>query len=412
MPKRETEGSEPVSISVYSVFTAFLWFNLFILILSFLRKQLGALLNYQITPLVLAIVLSLIRLLIPFEPSFSVVLRSEHLLPSILHLLRTKYVVIGTVSIPLKIVIIWMVLFVSALLIVIYMFRLHTKYKRMKKHVPTTDPVVRKIFEQVKRENPSTRECELYILKIDSCPYVYSYRFSAIVLPDWIYDLSPKEIHFILQHEWQHFLNHDCTIKVYMEGLFYLLWWNPFIFLLKRDLNQTLELKCDKKLVANMSIRKRKAYRRAIVAVARKCFQENKPSSKGGAVASIPFLGLFALSQKSSTSYTMQRLRFILDFSKKAKNTISVVCITCLMLLFVGSFCFTVQPYILPPEESLTSTSQSESIVTSMQIVPETSYLADNHDGTYSLFVNEVFWLKIHEDNIKHAPFCSLPIIE
>ena len=44
-----------MSISAYSVFTAFLWFNLFIFILGVLRKGLGVLLEYQLSPLILAI---------------------------------------------------------------------------------------------------------------------------------------------------------------------------------------------------------------------------------------------------------------------------------------------------------------------------------------------------------------------
>ena len=123
-----------MSISAYSVFTAFLWFNLFIFILGVLRKGLGVLLEYQLSPLILAIVLSLVRMLIPFEPSFSIILRSEQLLPSVLRFLRTQYVVIGTYSIPLNHFLLVMIPLVSTLLLVVYVCRLWREHNSMLKH--------------------------------------------------------------------------------------------------------------------------------------------------------------------------------------------------------------------------------------------------------------------------------------
>ena len=333
-----------MSISAYSVFTAFLWFNLFIFILGVLRKGLGVLLEYQLSPLILAIVLSLVRMLIPFEPSFSIILRSEQLLPSVLRFLRTQYVVIGTYSIPLNHFLLVMIPLVSTLLLVVYVCRLWREHNSMLKHKHTDDPRLCSIFEAVKRESPSDCPCDLYVLKTKGGPYVYNFRFSAIVLPDWIHLFSDEQIYRILQHEWQHFLNRDCMIKVVIEGLCYLLWWNPLIFLLKWDLNQMLELKCDTKVVANMTEEERDAYCQTLIDTARKCPKKRQNVFSLENVASIPFLGIPTPGQLAANSRFRQRFHFIETFSNKTKNTIGSVCIACLLLLFAISFCFTVQP--------------------------------------------------------------------
>ncbi len=397
-----------MSISAYSVFTAFLWFNLFIFILGVLRKGLGVLLEYQLSPLILAIVLSLVRMLIPFEPSFSIILRSEQLLPSVLRFLRTQYVVIGTYSIPLNHFLLVMIPLVSTLLLVVYVCRLWREHNSMLKHKHTDDPRLCSIFEAVKRESPSDCPCDLYVLKTKGGPYVYNFRFSAIVLPDWIHLFSDEQIYRILQHEWQHFLIRDCTIKVVIEGLCYLLWWNPLIFFLKWDLNQMLELKCDAKVVANMTDKERNAYCQTLIDTAKKCPKKRQNVFSLENVASIPFLGIPTPSQLAANSRFRQRFHFIETFSNKTKNTIGSVCIACLLFLFAISFCFTVQPFGVPLSDDIAPDSSTHQL---SQITPKTSFLKDNHDGTYSLFVNDIFWLKIPTEELKHSPFHSLSII-
>lgn len=396
-----------MSISAYSVFTAFLWFNLFIFILGVLRKGLGVLLEYQLSPLILAIVLSLVRMLIPFEPSFSIILRSEQLLPSVLRFLRTQYVVIGTYSIPLNHFLLVMIPLVSTLLLVVYVCRLWREHNSMLKHKHTDDPRLCSIFEAVKRESPSDCPCDLYVLKTKGGPYVYNFRFSAIVLPDWIHLFSDEQIYRILQHEWQHFLNRDCMIKVVIEGLCYLLWWNPLIFLLKWDLNQMLELKCDTKVVANMTEEERDAYCQTLIDTARKCPKKRQNVFSLENVASIPFLGIPTPGQLAANSRFRQRFHFIETFSNKTKNTIGSVCIACLLLLFAISFCFTVQPFITPSENDILPNSSNYSL---LKITPETSFLVDNQDGTYSLYVNQKYQHRISKQAIEQIPYISLSI--
>ena len=70
-----------MSISLYSVLTTFLWFNVFILLLCFLRWKLKILLGYQLFPLVLLIGLSVVRLLVPVEPFFALEVESTRVLP-------------------------------------------------------------------------------------------------------------------------------------------------------------------------------------------------------------------------------------------------------------------------------------------------------------------------------------------
>lgn len=100
---------------------------------------------------------------------------------------------------------------------------------------------------------------------------------------------------------------------------------------------------------------------------------------------------------------------FFRDNNLNRKNVI--VSIVCLIALFLVSFCFVIQPFGVPPVESMVSESLTTNNIKIMQVSPETSSLIDNHDGTYSLILNGEYWYDIPADRLSYEPYNSLPII-
>lgn len=64
-----------------------------------------------------------------------------------------------------------------------------------------------------------------------------------IILPDR--DYTETELRYVLLHEYTHFLNHDTVVKLLVTLFCMIFWWNPVVYLLQKDLEQTLEIKCD-----------------------------------------------------------------------------------------------------------------------------------------------------------------------
>lgn len=108
-----------MSISFYSAIAAFLWFDLFVLLLSFLRWKLNLLLGYQIFPLVFLVVLSLTRLLIPVELPFAVIVDSTNIMPFFLDPLGIALFSIGGRVVTVG----WMLLFGVSLVAVVLLVR-------------------------------------------------------------------------------------------------------------------------------------------------------------------------------------------------------------------------------------------------------------------------------------------------
>ena len=79
-------------------------------------------------------------------------------------------------------------------------------------------------------------------------------------------------------HEYTHFLNHDTAVKLLVTLYCIIFWWNPVVYLLQKDLEQTLELKCDRAIAQTLNAQERTAYLRAILSAMKQgCTQQPVP---------------------------------------------------------------------------------------------------------------------------------------
>lgn len=394
-----------MSISIYSVFTAFLWFNLFIFLFCVLRWKLKIILGYNLYPLFALTILSAVRLLFPFELPFVTVLRSEHVLPFLQEVLRKK-AVIGATKIPMWAIIVLFSSLISAILLVRLLSSLCRALRRMKTYPQTDCSRVLSIFQSVVLNFPSKRKCRLCISENCSSPYIFGLASSTIVLPEESLTLSDQDLFYILKHEWQHHLGKDVAVKLLIEILRCIMWWNPLIYLLRHNLNQTLELKCDIGVVRTLTPEQRIHYAETLLHVLLLCGQDKV----SGSLASIAFSGTASIPPKANKEEILQRFDVLLS-SDIPNKRICVASISCLLFLFLLSFCVVVQPYSFPQEEEFALVGMDPADIGVVEITPETAILVDNQDGTYDLFVDGLRWHTIDADAIFQEPYNLLPVI-
>ena len=78
------------------------------------------------------------------------------------------------------------------------------------------------------------------------------------MLPD--IDFTDNELRYILSHEVQHFKFRDMFLKLNIEIIASLFWWNPVIHLLKHQVNNLLELRVDTAISINWSTQQKVDY--------------------------------------------------------------------------------------------------------------------------------------------------------
>ena len=400
-----------MSISLYSVLTTFLWFNVFVLLLCVLRWKGKILLGYQLFPLLLLIGLSVVRLLVPVEPFFALEVESTRVLPFLQDRSRVEVAAIGGRSVTVASLVILALSAVSLALLVRLFFLLHQKSSRLRQGARADDPRLLAIFQRVKAEAPSRRQCRLYVS--DQCPgpCVFGVVRSHVLIPRELCALGDRDLYYVLKHEWRHHLEYDVAVKLLIECLCCLLWWDPLVYLLRYNLNQTLELKCDAKVTREFQEEERLSYAEALMNTLRVCGRKSV-DQPGETMLSIPFLGAtLAKRRVKADEDLIQRFDVVLEVDRRDSRIMKRILVALMILLFAASFCFVIQPFRLPPEEELVITIDSKDSAGSFKVTPKTSFLLDNQDGTYSLFVDNNYLHDVDERDIESEMFRSIPIV-
>ena len=400
-----------MSISLYSVLTTFLWFNVFVLLLCILRWKLKILLGYQLFPLLLLIGLSVVRLLVPVEPFFALEVESTRVLPFLQDRSRVEVAAIGGQTVTVASLVILVLSAVSLALLVRLFFLLRRKSSQLRQGARTDDPRLLAIFQRVKAEAPSRRQCRLYVS--DQCPgpCIFGVVRSHVLIPRELCALGDRDLYYVLKHEWRHHLEYDVAVKLLIECLCCLLWWDPLVYLLRYNLNQTLELKCDAKVTREFQEEERLSYAEALMNTLRVCGRKSVDQPRE-TMLSIPFLGAtLAKRRVKADEDLIQRFDVVLEVDRRDSRIMKKTFAAAMIFLFSVSFCFVVQPYSLPALEDLTVETKSEDTVGPFRISPDTSFFVDNQDGTYSLFVDGEYLHDVEGQAIESEMFQSIPII-
>lgn len=122
----------------------------------------------------------------------------------------------------------------------------------------------------------------------------------------------------VLHHELIHLKRNDLWIKALVLGANALHWFNPFVYVLRRNINTWSELSCDEEVVRDMSYAERKRYGETILNVI---------------IASKELPVQFCSSLSGNGKRLKRRLNMMMDVKKIKKH---VLMLTVLMMLVIG----------------------------------------------------------------------------
>ncbi len=191
-----------------------------------------------------------------------------------------------------------------------------------------------------------------------------------ILLPMSSY--GDEELYYILLHEYTHFINRDIWIKMFLQIFCCIYWWNPCVYLLQKEMDQALEIKCDLRVTKAMNKEGKISYLNTIISVLKKT-TEGK-----GISTDIPMTTLFERDREIPVK---ERFEVVMDTCVYPKHSrgLQIVLTICLCLGIFGSYTFQFQPVFQPPEKELTK---------EMEMTVENTYLIDC--GAYFMIADEI----------------------
>ncbi|MEO3947781.1 M56 family metallopeptidase [Gorillibacterium sp. CAU 1737] len=215
-------------------------------------------------------------------------------------------------------------------------------------------------------------------------PMLTGIRKPTILLP--LIDLEEEDLIFIFSHEVAHYYNHNLIMKVFSELLSCLYWWNPFVYLLKKQVDKLLELHTDITVTQRLSPQEQVQYLECLLKVAKLAFQ---PCSDPLALA----------FDSKRSSVLRQRFQLVLEdaapIKTKKKNAfLQVIPLLCLLLF---SFTVVIEPYHIAPQDEAST----------VELTHQNSYLIKKGDSGYDVYLDHKYFATV--SNIQES-FADLSV--
>lgn len=369
-----------MAVSMYSLFMAVLWSSVLTVLLYVVRKHPVFMAQFGLYNILLLYLFSIGRLVLPLEFPFTRELPAQFVLNPVTTALNTVVASLNESPITIGSLLIFLWLFVAIVLIVRFIKEYLDNCRKLSYLKENTEQRYQDTLDEIQYHSSRYLKVTLLIDPYINSPESIGIIKRRILLPDQEY--TDTEIEFILRHEYQHFLNRDLLLKWLIHIYCCLLWWNPCVYLLKRDLAQILENKCDLAIAGNLRDEKKADYLVAILKV-----YKNEQSKKQ-ALVSMAFLG----NKKKSS---LEERFLLISQNKQKRKSVSVfqtAFSTFVIALFFVSYLFVVQPDFEAPIPEI-ETSDGATM-----IEPENITIRKNSDGIYSI-VSQYGEQIINEEN-------------
>ena len=162
---------------------------------------------------------------------------------------------------------------------------------------------------------------ELSCNPLIASPMLVGFFHPRIVLP--AHRLEDKELSYIFVHELIHYKQKDMFYKWLIQIVVCIHWFNPFVYLLEKEVNRFCELSCDEKVISVLDDKARREYGDTLIA-----FFKTNNSYKNS---------LASVTLTEGAEQLKERLGAIMNFKKKTKLIVTVSFMTA-VLLSIGGF--------------------------------------------------------------------------
>lgn len=367
-------------VSPYSFVMGVLWFSTFVL-LGLAMRKLRFPIKFSIIPLLLLLILSVLRMFIFVDIPGAVVVFSETLYPSIVNFARLE--IVSPITVMNLFVFVWVVVAIG--LTARYLYDYIVKYRPIMNWLGSSD---RDEYAESLLANAVgfNKHLRVFRNKCLSTAVATPYR-PYIVLPN--IEFSDDELRVILLHEWKHIRDKDYLTGIIVNLICFVFWWNPVVYLLRKNFRFVKELKADQFAVTND-----KDFNHFLEGL-QLLYKEDKRKR----ASLMKFEGFNAVTD--GASILEERLEVLaLKGESRTKRLLSNTCYSFVIVaLFFASYMFTILPAFwespydsMPAEHLMIADVDGDDIFRAGE-----NTIIDNSDGTFSLYIDGEFIMYVDD---------------
>lgn len=277
----------------------------------------------------------------------------------------------------------------------IYCYVRFTKVLQLSHEELLENSQVKRQFNQLKRKLKIKGNVKLRYSEAIRSPFLIGLWNPTIYLPKFQY--GNPDIEIILHHELIHLKRKDVWVKTLALMASVIHWFNPFIYLLRKDIHKWSELTCDEEVVKYMSKDERKYYGKTIinVMIGRK---------------ELPLQ--FCSSLSSEGKQLKRRLKNMLHVKKVKKSTVLFSAIATILIALIGTstavWATDKTPEIdyemddIVVQEKYNEEDQAVEKAVEVEFLPESDATEEQIEAYQHSFdasdANEDFWADVEED--------------
>lgn len=334
--------------------------------------------------------LLIVRMILPLEFSYTYTIPSRKILPPIAQFFYSPIKEDSPVEYAHVFIILWLSI---AVLIHLYkVMNTRRTYKAIRilisgKEDSRYNAVINQLGYRAIYEK---RKIAIVKSNITTSPAIFQFKRPVILLPDL--DFSDNELFYILDHEFTHLKNRDVVYLKFVDFLNSLFWWNPFVYLFRKEFSKLLEMRVDHNLMKKYDNQQKAEYLDCILKVYKYqiSFQEKDDISKKNAVL---------LFSRRRESVLKKRLGYL---GSGHNRGFSVVITLMFCVVFFVSTCFVVEPDFVVQEVEETSFNIPEEME---------NYFIYRGNDIYDMYIDGIYMGQVmNADEI--SEFKDFPIFE
>lgn len=357
-------------ITIFSFITAVVLCSILTVFIYFSHKSKILVKWFGVMSIVILYMTCLIRMVLPIEFPFTSVVVTPAILNDLFSVITNGQV--SFMSISVSTVQIFITFWTSISCVILLRFtvsylRYHRHLKKIAKFYKNNDDRTVRIFESIINRNRRKLKADIMYSPEITVPMGIGVFKKHILLPDRKY--SDDELFYTLLHEYTHFLNRDLLVKMLIHIYCCILWWNPTVYLLRKDLEQTLEIKCDLTITNTLNKTEKINYIQTIASAVKTAVETD----------SAKYQAKVASGLASRTSSVMERFEIIaLEKPKNYGQIKNAIFYMFFISVFILSYMIVLQPKGDPPQSEIIEGG-------AIELTPQNTYILETKDGRYIL---------------------------
>ena len=377
-----------MQITIFSFLSALLWSSLLIVAIYLLRhtrfKQ-----HFGVLSMVLLYLFCAVRLFLPLEFTHTLIAEDNVVYPHIYDLLTQKRDMLANAPIGLILCAVWILGFCE--LLFRYLWQYRKAIHSVERYAEPWDKQINALLRQVQQQTRRTIKVQGYTAANIESAFGIGMIHKRIILPDK--DYTEAELRYVLLHEYTHFLKHDTVVKLLVALFCLIFWWNPVVYLLQKDLEQNLEIKCDLSVARTLCSKERAEYLRTILVLMKQSDRKHR----------IPFAAA-ALFKTDADAAIKERFETVMAYSEHQHHFVATTIFTSVFaVLLIVSYAVLPQPQFAAPKSTEPQTIDFNS---------DTAYIKQDHVWEYWLCIQNEQPIKIKKEEADFYQQTGLEIVK